>query len=93
MPTDQAAVIYCARAHTHTLTHSHNILYRYSGRSWADRGNSITNSHFERIRNYGAPIPLQAQNVVSVHVFTALRLVLLYFLSIFSLFFLFFLTF
>jgi hypothetical protein len=39
----------------------------YSGRSWADRGNSIVNNYFTRIRNYGAPIPLQAQNVHAIH--------------------------
>lgn len=39
----------------------------YSGRSWADRGNSISHNIFERIRNFGAPIPLQAQNVHCIH--------------------------
>lgn len=39
----------------------------YSGRSWADRGNAIVGNHFSRIRNTGAPIPLQAQNVHAIH--------------------------
>ena len=39
----------------------------YTGRSWCDRGNSITNNHFERIRNFGKPIPLQKQNVHAIH--------------------------
>eukprot|EP01052_Picozoa_sp_SAG31_P024726 SAG31_NODE_2123_length_6401_cov_4.982069_2_plen_598_part_00 len=39
----------------------------YSGRSWADRGNSITHNVFDRIKNTGAPIPLQAQNVHAIH--------------------------
>eukprot|EP01047_Picozoa_sp_COSAG01_P045438 COSAG01_NODE_4184_length_5261_cov_27.557342_2_plen_662_part_00 len=39
----------------------------YSGRSWADRGNAIVGNHFSHIRNTGAPIPLQAQNVHAIH--------------------------
>eukprot|EP00035_Acanthoeca_spectabilis_P011783 m.207927 g.207927 ORF g.207927 m.207927 type:complete len:671 (-) comp15446_c1_seq26:3200-5212(-) len=39
----------------------------YSGRSWADRGNQIVNNRFERIRNFGPPIPLQGQNVNAIH--------------------------
>ena len=39
----------------------------YTGRSWADRGNSIVNNHFERIRNFGKAISLQAQNVHCIH--------------------------
>jgi hypothetical protein len=39
----------------------------YSGRSWADRGNSIMYNLFDRIKNTGAPIPLQAQNVHAIH--------------------------
>ena len=39
----------------------------YSGRSWADRGNSIMHNIFDRIKNTGAPIPLQAQNVHAIH--------------------------
>ena len=39
----------------------------YSGRSWADRGNAIVANHYARIRNTGAPIPLQKQNVHAIH--------------------------
>lgn len=39
----------------------------YTGRSWADRGNSIVGNTFAHIRNTGAPIPLQAQNVHAIH--------------------------
>ena len=39
----------------------------YTGRSWADRGNSIVGNHFDRIVNFGLPIPLQAPNVHCIH--------------------------
>jgi hypothetical protein len=39
----------------------------YTGRSWADRGNSILGDTFSRIKDTGAPIPLHAQNVHAIH--------------------------